>query len=193
MGLDLHQITADLCGIPRFLGKMANFLLIYGGQAKLLAAQADIKIKLAEKIHRNFFKAYPGLTRYHDTCIAQVSKKGYVTTILKRRRRFPHKRGRVVRPYEREWRQAVNHPIQGSAADLMKVAMRNVHERLDREGLSGHTAILLQVHDEIAIETPKEHAEYVFSMAQYEMENAFRISMPIVATGDIGPSWGECK
>lgn len=205
LGLDLHQITADLCKIPRFLGKMVNFLLLYGGQPKLLASKADIGLKLAEVTYVRYFKAYPGIKRYHDRMIRQVMRTGFVTTVLKRRRRFPHKRGRSIKPWEHEWRQIVNFPVQGSAADLMKVGMRNIHERFDREGLlvDDDTGLILQVHDEVCVETPKHRQKYVFELMRWEMEHAMAaasgldkrdgITVPVVASGSCGSSWGSCK
>lgn len=192
LGLDLHSITAQICGVDRNMGKTVNFALLYGMIAKTLAARIECSVKLAEKIHYNYFKGYPGIRRYHQKSIAKVMRTGYITTVLKRRRRFPHKRGREIKPWEREWRQAVNHPIQGSAADLMKVGMRNIHERIEREALED-TGIILQVHDELAVETPEERASYVYDMMQYEMEHAFPIAVPVMAEGSIADSWGQAK
>lgn len=193
LGLDIHQITADACGVDRRLGKVINFALLYGLGAEGLSRRLKIKVSEARKIHKAYFRKYDGIVAHNNWIVDEVTRYGYVRTILKRRRRFPDKKGKRLNLWDREWRQAANTAIQGSAADLMKVGVRNVYRRLKTEELLEDTGILLQVHDELTVETPEHRGEYMETLVRDELEGAFGISVPIIAEGSRGPSWGSNK
>ena len=193
LGLDIHQITADACGVDRQLGKIINFALLYGLGAEGLSRHLKISVTLARKIRDAYFKKYSGIVKHNARVQKQIIRFGYCPTVLKRRRRFPDKKGKRLELWDREWRQGANNWIQGSAADLMKVAMRNVHARLELEELLEDTGILLQVHDEMTVETPVHRKDYVSTLVRDEMESCFAIKVPIIAEGKTGMSWGSCK
>jgi DNA polymerase-1 len=193
LGLDIHQITADACGVERYLGKIINFALLYGLGAKGLARHLKITEKLAHKIRDAYFAKYRGIVLHNIRIQEEVMKYGYIRTILGRKRRFPEKKGKRLELWEREWRQAANAKIQGSAADLMKCAMRNTQRRLVKEGLEDETKFILQVHDEMTLETPKTQSDYMCELVRYEMEHCFPIRVPVIAEGSKARSWLEAK
>lgn len=192
-GQDVHQMTADRVGCSRKQAKTVNFAVVYGTGPSTLAEQIGVSKREAIEFLDNYFEQYKGVDRFSKAICADLSRNGFVKTILGRRRRIPRARRRIVTTKDREWRMAMSARVQGSAADLMKVAMRNVYERLEREGLLGLVKMILTVHDELVLEVPVELAPRVYKMQQEEMENAFKISLPIVAEGSIAGTWGEAK
>jgi DNA polymerase-1 len=193
LGLDIHQITADVCGVNRYIGKIVNFALLYGLGAKGLARDLKISIGLAKKIRGAYFDNYKGITKHNYWVATEIMKYGRIKTVLKRVRHFPQCKGRRVELWDREWRQAANSIIQGSAADLMMVGMRNIYRRLVREGLDDECGLVLQVHDEVTVECPAHLAPYICTLVREEMENAFRIRVPVVSEGCAAASWGLAK
>jgi len=194
LGLDIHQITADACGVERYLGKIVNFALLYGLGAEGLSRKLNCSVGQARKIRDAYFRKYSGIQRHNGWVQTHIMRTGEMPTILKRKRRFPHIKGKRLELWDREWRQGANNIIQGSAADLMKVAMRNVHRRLRHENLHLDTGLVLQVHDEMTVETPQHRGDYISTLVRDEMENAFRISVPIIAEGGVSSkSWGDAK
>lgn len=194
LGLDIHQITADACKIDRATGKKVNFALLYGQGEKGLARELKCSQMLARKIRNGYFSKYSGIVAHNARVQAEIIRFGYVTTILKRRRRFPHIKGKCLELWDREWRAGASAKIQGSAADLMKVATRNIDRKLEEKGLNTPTTgLILQVHDEVTIEAPEAHGGFVYNLVQYEMEHAFKISLPILAAGGTGRAWSDTK
>ncbi len=194
LGLDIHQITADICGVNRYLGKIVNFALLYGLGAKGLARDIKVSIPLAKKIRNAYFAKYKGIVQHNYWVATELMKYGSIKTVLKRVRHFPQCKGRKVELWDREWRQAANSIIQGSAADLIMVAMRNIYRRLAREGLLDRVGMLMQVHDELVLECPIELAPYICTLVREEMETAMTgLRVPIVAEGSSAKSWGSAK
>ena len=193
LGLDIHQITADACGVVRYVGKIINFALLYGLGPGGLARHLKVSFARARKIRDAYFRKYHGIVLHNMNIQKEMMRTGKISTILKRFRNFPNCQGHHVDLRSREWRQGANAKIQGSAADLMKVGMRNVHRRLHLEGLDEDTKILLQVHDELTLETPEHRTERVKLLTRDELEGVFKISVPIIAEGGSAKSWGQAK
>jgi DNA polymerase-1 len=190
-GKDVHQLTADQVGCSRTAAKTINFAIVYGTGPTALAEQIGSTPAEASQYLDNYFKRYRGVERFAESVCSDLSQRGYVTTILKRRRRIPSARRRRITRKDREWRSAMSARVQGSAADLMKVALRNIYERLLRDGLDAF--LILTVHDEVVIECAEEIADEVYKIVQYEMENCFPLRVPVVAEGSKARSWGEAK
>jgi len=178
-------------GIPLICGQTINFAVVYGTGPGTLAEQIGATFSEAVSFLENYFKKYKGVERFAESICSDLSRRGYVTTILKRRRRIPQARRRRITRKDRAWRSAMSARVQGSAADLMKVAIRNVHERLEREGLDAF--LILTVHDELTVECAEEIKEKVYKIVQEEMENCFPLRVPTVAEGSWSKSWGEAK
>ena len=193
LGLDIHQITADACKVERVIGKIINFALLYGLGPEGLARHLKINVGPARRIRAAYFEKYSGLDAHNQRIATPITRHGYERTLLGRRRRFPSKHGKRVNLWDREWRQGANAAVQGTAADIMKVAMRNIERRLIAEEEEVETGLILQVHDEVTLETPEEKGDYMNSLVKYEMENAILIGMPFVASGGKGISWAAAK
>ena len=144
-----------------------------------------------------FFLKYPGVKVYHATVLKQMLGVGYVRTIIGRRIYRPDNSCETDKHHDQ--RTLVNATIQGSVADAINIAMRNIRRRLDEERELGNKELgeksrfLLQIHDEIVMECPNSQAEPLKAIMVKEMENAIKISVPMVAEAKIGDSWGECK
>jgi DNA polymerase-1 len=193
LGLDIHQITADACGVSRDLGKILNFALLYGLGAEGLARHLKIKVAEAKRIHRAYFDKYVGVVAHNLWVKRQLQEHGRICTVTRRQRRFPQRRGQELNLWDRDWRMAANSCIQGSSADLTKITMRNTHNRMIRERYYPDTFMILQVHDELVLETPEERADDTSHMLQHEMENALRLRVPVLADVKQAPSWGAAK
>ncbi len=139
-----------------------------------------------------YFKQFPGVKMYLDSIRRKVYEQGYVETLLGRRRYFPGlKDQRNANIRNREEREAINAPIQGTAADIMKIAMVRVPDALQRAGLSGR--MLLQVHDELVLECPEEEIPATAEVVRAVMENAYTLVVPLSTEARIGPNWGEMQ
>jgi len=197
IGVDIHQITANECGCSRQQAKPINFGLIYGMGPILLAKTIGVSLDVAEEYHRKYFAKYLGVKGFHRKIWNTLDAQGYVTTLAKRRRRFPEwsMLGDSKSEYYHKLqlhRQAVNVVIQGSAADLVKISQRNIDRRIGKEGLP-RTFQCSQVHDEIIARTTKDLGEYVLQLVVHEMENCVKLRVPLIADGKIAQSWGKCK
>ena len=202
-GLDIHAATASkVYGVPleevtspqRSVAKMMNFATSYGVSAYGLATRAGISMEEARHFMDTYFQTYPGVKRYLAETIAKAREQGYVETLLGRRRYFP-----VLASTARASQQArsaaeraaINFPIQGSAADILKIAMREVHRRLRTEG---HQArMILQVHDELVLETPIDEMEAVVPLVVGTMESAYELKAPLRAEPEFGANWYDMK
>ncbi len=197
-GADIHAYTAaQVFGVPlnevtpvmRRTAKTVNFGIIYGISEFGLAANLKISKTEAKQYIENYFARFSGVREYLDKCVEQAKKDGYVTTLLGRRRKIPELFSSVYFTRQFGERAAMNMPLQGTAADIIKIAMLNVSKAL--EGMKSR--LILQVHDELIVETAFEEKDAVKTMLKKEMENAFTLSVPLVAEVSEGRSWFDCK
>ncbi len=185
-GIPLQQVTRD----QRRRAKGINFGLIYGMSAFGLTRATDLTLAESEDFMETYFRQFPGVKSYLDGMRQLAAEQGYVETLLGRRRYFPGLKNQSDRNVRnREEREAINAPVQGSAADIMKLAMLHVPAALQQAGLSGH--MLLQVHDELVIECPQEELLPTAEVVQREMEGAYALSIPLATEARYGPNWGE--
>ncbi len=197
-GEDIHRSTASkVFNVPlelvsreqRSYAKTVNFGIIYGVSAFGLSQQTDLSQKESKELIDTYFKTYPGLKNYIQSQIALARKTGYVETILGRRRYLKNinSANAVVRAGDE--RNAVNAPIQGSAADIIKIAMIRIHEQLEKEKL--RSKMILQVHDELVFDVLKEEMEIVMPLVKQAMENAYPLSIPLIVDAGAGENWLE--
>ncbi|MCO5205833.1 MAG: DNA polymerase I [Anaerolineae bacterium] len=199
---DIHRTTAaTVYGIQpdavtfeqRRFAKAVNFGLMYGMGAYRLARDSDLTLEEAEKFIKTYFERFPGVRRYLDGTKQLARDQGYVETLMGRRRYFPifKMHGRRNRQFEaRAEREAINYPIQGSAADIIKVAMLRLHEEL----LANYDArMLLQVHDELLLEVPEAEVDTVKTLVENTMRNAYQLDVPLQVQGSIGRNWYQLK
>ena len=184
-GLAPEYVTPDL----RRQAKVINFGIMYGMSPYGLSEALDISVQEAKEFIENYFHVYPGVKQYIERTIQEAKEKGYVTTLLGRRRYLPDINSSNNRVREFAERTAVNTPIQGSAADLIKIAMINIHRRLKQAGMQ--TKMILQVHDELAFEVPKAELQQAEELITREMERALKLSVPIKVEVGVGPNWLE--
>lgn len=199
-GIDVHQQTADMCNCDRPTGKVLNLGLIYEMGEETLAANLGISVARASIIYNAWHRSYPGVKRYQKRMHQWVKRDGYVKTITGRVRFLPDiydKRSWVRAAAERE---ASNTPDQGSVADVIKIAMRNLYRAWKESGVlynvhtgTGCAKILLQVHDEIIVEATEEFIEQAVLDVQYHMENAVKLSVPMTAGPGVGDYWLAAK
>jgi DNA polymerase-1 len=197
-GEDIHTRTAaEVLGIPPLLitreqrnsAKAVNFGIVYGISPFGLSAQLGISRKEAEQYIANYFERYAGVRRFIDDTIAQVKQSGITRTLLGRERPIPDMNSRNPNSRGFAERTAVNSPLQGTAADLIKLAM--IH--IDRELKQGRARLLLQVHDELVLEAPADEAADVAAMVKREMENVHRLAVPLLVDTGIGDNWRDAK
>lgn len=197
-GEDIHASTAaKVYNIPldevtktmRSKAKTANFGIIYGISAFGLAERMGVDRREAKELIDGYFRTYPSIREFIDKSIEDARAKGYVETVFHRRRYLAdiNSRNAVVRGVAE--RNAVNAPIQGSAADIIKVAMIRIHQRLENEGLKAK--MILQVHDELNFSVPREELDKVRELVVEEMQNAYKMQVPLVADSGVGANWLE--
>lgn len=197
-GADIHSATAaKIYGIPveevtgdmRRKAKTANFGIIYGISIFGLAERLNIPRAESKELIEGYFKSYPGIRDYMDESIRIAKEKGYVETIFKRKRYLPdiNSHNAIVRGYAE--RNAINAPIQGSAADIIKVAMVRIYNRFEEEGLK--SKMILQVHDELNFNVCQDEQEKVRQIVLEEMENAIQLQVPLIADCGEGKNWLE--
>jgi DNA polymerase-1 len=183
----LEQVTEDM----RRQAKVVNFGTIYGQGAVGLSRQLGIDRQTASKFINSYFETYPGIERFLIESLAECRRQGYVTTILGRRRAIEGVRADAGRSRNMAERTAVNTIIQGSAADLMKLAMIAVFHRLKREQ---HPArMLLQIHDELIFEVPAEQVAYLAQLLREEMANVHLLRVPLKVDVKAGPNWADAR
>lgn len=197
---DIHAVTASkILGIPideltkeqRSSAKAINFGIVYGMSEFTLSKDLGISFKAAKEYMDEYFNKYSGVRDYLEFLKTFAKDKGYVTTILNRIRYINELKSpqAMVRSFGE--RAAMNTPVQGSAADIMKYAMVRVYNRLKSENLTAQ--IILQVHDELIIEAPENEKAAVCEILKYEMENAIKLSVPLVVDMETGKSWYDAK
>jgi DNA polymerase-1 len=185
LGTTLDKVTKE----QRRNAKAINFGLLYGMSAFGLTRTSDLTLAEAEDFVEAYFKQFPGVKNYLDNIRRIAAKQGYVETLLGRRRYFPGlKSGGNPATRAREEREAINAPIQGTAADIMKLAMIRVDSALKAAGLHGH--MLLQVHDELVIECPHSELQETARITRTMMENAYNLVIPLRTEARYGQDWG---
>ena len=169
--------------------KTANFGIIYGVSAFGLSERLGVSRTEAKKLIDDYFVNFPGVRKYIDDSVDLARKKGFVETIMHRRRYLPdiNSRNSNVRGYAE--RNAVNDPIQGSAADIIKLAMVKIDSRLQAEQLRAE--MILQVHDELNFNVPEDEVDRLTAIVREEMENAIHLSVPLKVDIGIGNNWLE--
>jgi len=197
-GVDIHSRTSSrIFGVPvdevtpdmRRKAKVANYGIIYGISASKLAADIGIKRESAEEFIQSYFEVVPGVKLYIKSIVEEARRNGYVTTIMNRRRYIPDIDSPNFGVRRFAERTAINTPIQGSAADLIKMAMIQIDERIARLDL--RSVMILQVHDELVFETPRDEVEQMESLVKEIMETAYPLNVPIVADVRTGRNWLE--
>ena len=173
----------------RSRAKAVNFGIVYGIGAFSLSRDIGVSIQEADTYIKNYKKTYSGIAAYLEHAIDDAKEKGYAQTLFGRRRPLPELRAsnRVQRAFGE--RVAMNTPIQGTAADIIKIAMVRVYRRLRREVPAAR--LILQVHDELIVETPQETADAVRELVRQEMEAAASLSVPLLVDAKVGRTWGE--
>jgi DNA polymerase-1 len=180
-----EQVTPEM----RRLAKVINFGIIYGMSAFGLAKELGIPPSVAQAYIANYFQKYHEVRDYIDKSLEQARERGYVTTLMNRRRYLPDIKSpnRSVRQFAE--RIAINAPIQGTAADLIKVAMINIHRRLVKEGY--RTKLILQIHDELVFEVPQGELEGIEALVREEMEGVVKLYIPLKVDIGAGKNWAE--
>ena len=197
-GDDIHAATAakifkqpieNITREQRSRAKTANFGIIYGISAFGLSERMGVSRTEAKKLIDDYFETYPQIKEYMDKSIQRARIKGYIETISGRRRYLPdiNSNNSVVRGYAE--RNAINAPIQGSAADIIKVAMIRIFQRFEKENI--HSKMILQVHDELNFSVYPEEKERVQEIIISEMENAYKMQVPLKADCGWGKNWLE--
>jgi DNA polymerase I len=197
-GEDIHQRTAsevfrvlpeEVSALQRTIAKSANYAILYGVSAFGLSQATKIDQKEAQRYISDYFAAHPRVRAFIDRTPAEGRTQGYVSTLLGRRRYLPDLRsGNPVARNAAE-RMAMNAPVQGTASDMIKIAMVRMQEALDRSGLA--TRMLLQVHDELLFEAPPGEVAEIEQLATEIMANALPLSVPIVVDVKSGSDWSQ--
>ena len=184
-GVQLEEVTREMRG----KAKMVNFGIIYGISAFGLSQRLNIKRKEAKGLIDEYFKNYPGVKRFMEDSIDNAKEVGYVQTIMKRKRFLKdiNSSNAIVRGYAE--RNAINAPIQGSAADVIKIAMINIHKAMKEQNLK--SKMLLQVHDELVFDVVPEEKEILPALVKDKMENAIKTIVPLTVEGAFGKTWLE--
>ncbi len=199
-GEDVHAVTASqVFGVPleevtstqRSRAKAVNFGIVYGISGFSLAQNIGVTPGEARAYIDAYLQHYAGIREYMKRVVSEASEKGYVSTIFGRRRELPELKSSNANIRAFGERVALNMPVQGTAADLMKIAMIRVRERLEKEGLRGR--LVLQIHDELIVECPEAEAETVARVLREEMEGAAELSVPLTAEAGWGKTWYEAK
>jgi DNA polymerase-1 len=198
---DIHRaVASEVFHVPldqvskeqRNQAKTINFGIIYGVTAFGLARRIEgLTVPDAQKLINAYNKRFPSIQQFMMECVQQAQTKGYVETILGRRRQLPDINSGVLAIRNANERMAINSVVQGSAADMIKIAMLNVYRRLIRE--SRPSKLLLQVHDELVFETPESAVEAEAAMVKEEMQNAMTLRVPIKVEVGWGKNWQEGK
>jgi DNA polymerase-1 len=184
----LEQVTRE----QRNQAKTINFGIIYGVSAFGLARRIDgLNVQSAQELINAYNKRFPSIKRFLEECVAQAQAMGYVETILGRRRPLPDITSGVIALRNAAERMAINSVVQGSAADLIKIAMVNVYRRMKKE--NSRSKLLLQVHDELVFETPADIAEQEAEWIREEMTNAMNLKAPLKVEVNWGKNWQEGK
>ncbi len=198
--VDIHTVTAaQVFGVPvddvtadmRRTAKAVNFGIVYGISEFSLAEDIGVSRYEAKRYIENYLANYAGVSAYMKDIVERAHRDGFVTTLLNRRRDIPEINAKNFNLRSFGERVALNAPIQGTAADIIKIAMVAVSRRLEKEGLKAR--LVLQVHDELIVEAPRDEAERVAKLLTEEMEGAYTLSVPLIAEAAIGENWYDAK
>jgi len=200
-GMDIHAATAAaIYNVPvdevtkdqRRHAKAINFGLIYGMSSFGLSRSTDLTLAEAENFVKTYFERFPGVKAYLDSIRKQAASDGYVETMLGRRRYFPNLKNPVNAQIKaREEREAINAPIQGTAADILKIAMIRLEPAIEKAGLQAR--MLIQVHDELVLECPQVETEATIQLVKDIMEHAYQLDIPLSTDARYGSNWAELK
>jgi DNA polymerase-1 len=199
-GQDIHTLTAaEVFGVPaetmsketRNRAKAVNFGIVYGISPFGLAAQLGIEQNEARLYIETYFERYAGVREYIDRMLEETRREQKVRTIFGRVRPIPDIQSRNANQRGFAERTAINTPLQGTAADLIKLAMIRIDRRLAEEKLK--TRMTLQVHDELVFDVPEDEVGPVSAMVRHEMENVIELSVPLVADVGVGANWRDLK
>jgi len=200
LGQDIHAATAaKVYHVPldevtpqmRSSCKAVNFGIVYGISDFSLAQDIGVTKKEAGEFIKAYLETYSGVAKYMEDIKTRAKEQGYVETLFGRRRALPELKSKSFNIRSFGERAAMNTPIQGTAADIIKIAMVRVRDRLRREGLKSR--LILQVHDELILEAPVDEQEYAMKLLTEEMEGAFKMDAPLVADAKVGQSWYDAK
>ena len=199
-GVDIHTVTASqVFGVPteavtkqmRSHAKAVNFGIVYGISDFALAKNISVSRAEARAFIDRYFERYPGIKAYMDGAVAEGKEKGYVTTLMQRRRYLPELASANYNLRSFGERCAMNSPIQGTAADIIKLAMIAVARALDGQKLRAR--LILQVHDELIIEAPEDEVEAVKALLKDCMEGVVQLTVPLRTDISVGGDWRACK
>jgi DNA polymerase-1 len=199
-GEDIHKSTAAaVYHIPlaqvtdeqRAFAKHINFGIAYGMSAHSLARSTGMTDEQAERFMADYFRRYSGVRRWLDATKRQLMRERYVSTLFGRRRPFNNMRDRTSSEVRRAERLAVNHPVQGTAAEVVKIAMIKLHRSLQAGGY--HAQLTLQVHDELVLDVPRAEVDDVRELLRKEMEQAVALSVPLKADVAVGDNWDSVE
>ena len=197
---DIHRMTAsqvfhipfdEVTDLQRRNAKAVNFGIVYGISSFGLSQDLSITRKEAAQYIESYFETYPGIKRFLDEQVEHAKENGYVVTLFGRRRPVPELKSSNFMQRNFGERVAMNAPIQGTAADVIKIAMIGVDRELKERGL--RSRLILQVHDELLIETAVEELEEVKGILKEQMEHAARLKVPLIVDMHTGNSWYEAK
>lgn len=186
-GVPVSEVTPDL----RSRAKAVNFGIVYGQQAYGLAQSLHISMAEARDMIDRYYEAYPGVRTFLDNVVARAKETGYAETMYGRRRHIPELKAKNPQLRGFGERTAMNHPMQGTAADIIKIAMARVSRRLEEEGFAAH--MILQVHDELDFECPVDEVERLTAMVRDVMEHVVDLRVPLIAEASTGITWADAK
>lgn len=186
-GVPVSEVTPDL----RSRAKAVNFGIVYGQQAYGLSQSLHISMAEARDMIDRYYEAYPGVRTFLDNVVARAKQTGYAETMYGRRRHIPELKAKNPQLRGFGERTAMNHPMQGTAADIIKIAMARVSRRLEEEGFAAH--MILQVHDELDFECPVDEVERLTAMVQDAMEHVVDLRVPLIAEASTGITWADAK
>lgn len=186
-GVPVSEVTPDL----RSRAKAVNFGIVYGQQAYGLSQSLHISMAEARDMIDRYYEAYPGVRTFLDNVVARAKQTGYAETMYGRRRHIPELKAKNPQLRGFGERTAMNHPMQGTAADIIKIAMARVSRRLEEEGFAAH--MILQVHDELDFECPIDEVERLTTMVRDVMEHVVDLHVPLIAEASTGITWADAK
>lgn len=186
-GVPVSEVTPDL----RSRAKAVNFGIVYGQQAYGLSQSLHISMAEARDMIDRYYEAYPGVRTFLDSVVARAKQTGYAETMYGRRRHIPELKAKNPQLRGFGERTAMNHPMQGTAADIIKIAMARVSRRLEEEGFAAH--MILQVHDELDFECPVNEVERLTAMVRDVMEHVVDLRVPLIAEASTGITWADAK
>lgn len=186
-GVPVSEVTPDL----RSRAKAVNFGIVYGQQAYGLSQSLHISMAEARDMIDRYYEAYPGVRMFLDNVVARAKQTGYAETMYGRRRHIPELKAKNPQLRGFGERTAMNHPMQGTAADIIKIAMARVSRRLEEEGFAAH--MILQVHDELDFECPVDEVERLTTMVRDVMEHVVDLRVPLIAEASTGITWADAK